>query len=246
MILSSTTLRRLPVLAVILLAWAVLAVMTLQHPAHGLRSMHSVPLRWPDFALLLFMWWAMAVAMMLPTAIPALDTLEELSDTARRRAETPGRTLYFVLGFVAVWCAFGLVAALLQWQLHDRLLPAPGGEGARTGIAAALFILAGLFQWTPFKHACVSRCRSPMAFFLSCWEEGDGGYWRMGLRMGWFCLGCCWALMLLMFALGIMNLLWMALLALYMYAEKNWVRTPWFDRASGLVLVAAGVFLLLS
>jgi len=83
-----------------------------------------------------------------------------------------------------------------------------------------------------------------MAFFLAHWQTGDRGFWNMGLGMGKYCLGCCWAMMLLMFALGVMNLLWMGLLTLYMYAEKNWIQRRWFDRASGLVLAGVGILML--
>jgi predicted metal-binding membrane protein len=150
----------------------------------------------------------------------------------------------FALGFTAVWFAFGVLASMLQYALHNGALLTPAGKSASLELSAALFVLAGLYQWTPLKRACVSKCRSPMSFFLSCWKEGSRGYLSMGLRMGKYCLGCCWAMMLLMFALGVMNLLWMGILTLYMYIEKNWIQHRWFDRISGLVLVSAGAAML--
>lgn len=240
--------RRLPLMAVIALAWLSLLLMFRHHPGHGMPATHHMPPGGPlggmDFLLMLPMWWGMAIAMMLPTALPALDVLEELIDTARRKGETTGRSALFILGFVTVWFGFGVLAAALQWALHNQALLTPVASTASAELTAALFILAGLYQWTPLKESCVSKCRSPMAFFLAHWESGDRGFWNMGLGMGKYCLGCCWAMMLLMFALGVMNLLWMGLLTLYMYAEKNWIQRRWFDRASGLVLAGVGILML--
>lgn len=239
-------------IALVAVAWLSLLLMFLYHPGHGpnhgMAAAHDMPLGGPlggqEFLLMLPMWWCMAIAMMLPTALPALDVLEELADTARIKGETAGRSAVFILGFLAVWFGFGILAAGLQWLLHNQALLTPGAKNANAELSAALFIFAGLYQWTPLKESCVSKCRSPMAFFLAHWETGDRGFWNMGLRMGKYCLGCCWAMMLLMFALGTMNLLWMGLLTLYMYAEKNWVRWRWFDRASGLVLAGVGILML--
>ncbi len=236
--------RRLPVLAVITLAWLCLLAMALQHAHHGLFAMHHSRFGGFDFLLLLAMWWGMAIAMMLPTAMPALEVLEVLNETARRKGEETGRTVLFTLGFIAVWFAFGVLASALQYALHNEAWLTPAGKSANLQMSAALFVLAGIYQWTPLKAACVSRCRSPMSFFLSYWEAGNPGFRRMGLRMGKYCLGCCWAMMLLMFAVGVMNLLWMGLLSVYMYAEKNWIRRPWFDRACGLVLICTGLLML--
>lgn len=236
--------RRLPLLALIGLAWLTLLIMVQYYAAHGAAAVHYMQLGLSDFLLTLPMWWGMAIAMMLPTALPALEVLDELSDTARNKGEPVGRTSFFALGFVAVWFGFGVLASALQWTLHNQALLTPAAKSASVELSAALLVLAGLYQWTPLKESCVSKCRSPMAFFLAHWEPGDRGFWNMGLRMGKYCLGCCWALMLLMFALGVMSLLWMGLLTLYMYTEKNWIRWRGFDRASGLVLISAGILML--
>lgn len=236
--------RHLPLLAVIAVAWLSLLLMYRYHPDHSMPASHHMQLGWLDFLLMLPMWWGMAIAMMLPTALPALGVLEELIATARRKGEAAGRGAVFILGFLAVWFGFGLLAATLQWVLHNQALLTPEASTASAELTAALFVLAGVYQWTPLKESCLSRCRSPMAFFMAHWEAGDRGFWNMGLRMGKYCLGCCWAMMLLMFALGAMNLVWMGLLTLYMYTEKNWIRRRWFDRASGLLLVCVGIGIL--
>ena len=214
------------------------------HASDGMPASHHMQLGWLDFLLMMPMWWGMAIAMMLPTALPALGVLEELIATAERKGEAAGRSAFFILGFLAIWFGFGVLAALLQWLLHNQALLTPAASTAGAELTAALFVLAGVYQWTPLKASCVSRCRSPMAFFMAHWEAGDRGFWNMGLRMGKLCLGCCWAMMLLMFAVGTMNIVWMGLLTLYMYIEKNWIRWPWFDRASGLLLVCVGIGIL--
>jgi predicted metal-binding membrane protein len=240
--------RRWPLLGFVVLAWLSMILMAQGHNFSHEASLHASHQESFDFVtaiMMLLMWWGMAIAMMLPTAIPALETLEELNETAFAKNEITGRLAYFTTGFLFVWLVFGLFAAGLQWWLQSQMMLSPLASSNSTELSAALLLLAGIYQWTPWKESCVSRCRSPMAFFFSFWDEGDSGYWRMGLRMGKFCLGCCWAMMLLMFVFGLMNVLWMGLLTLYMYAEKNWIRKPWFDRFTGVVLCVSGLGLLL-
>lgn len=242
--------RRTPLLAIIILAWLCLWLMYWQHNAGGIAVAHhsrgaGPDFLMPNFLLILLMWWGMAIAMMLPTTLPAVDTLQQLTETALRKGEAAGHTRYFVAGFMLVWLGFGVVAAMLQYVLQQNLLLNTAAESVSPTLNAGLFLLAGLYQWSPWKQACASRCRSPMGFFLSRWQTGNDGYARMGRSMGWYCLGCCWAMMLLMFALGVMNLLWMGLLTLYMYAEKNWFQKPWLDRACGAVLIGIGLGLLI-
>lgn len=236
--------KHLPLLALIAVTWLSMLLMYRYHSGEGLSASHHTHLGGLDFLLMLPMWWGMAIAMMLPTALPALGVLEELIATAERKGEAAGRSTFFILGFLAIWFGFGALAALLQWLLHNQALLTPAASTASAELTAALFVLAGVYQWTPLKASCVSKCRSPMAFFMAHWETGDRGFFNMGLRMGKYCLGCCWAMMLLMFAAGTMNIVWMGLLTLYMYAEKNWIRWLWFDRASGLLLVCVGVGIL--
>jgi len=230
--------------AMIALAWLSMLLMAMQHSDHGASGMSPMGFDLYNFLLTLIMWWCMVLAMMLPSALPALEVLEELNDTARRQGAVAGHPAMFALGFIVVWFGFGFMASAAQFALHNQALLAPTGKSSSPALSATLFIMAGLYQWTPLKNACLSKCRSPMSFFLSCWEAGNPGFRRMGRRMGRYCLGCCWAMMLLMFALGVMNLLWMAALALYMYVEKNWIRRRWFDRASGIVLVFTGCLIL--
>ncbi|MBK0398706.1 DUF2182 domain-containing protein [Limibaculum sp. M0105] len=186
------------------------------------------------------MWLLMSVAMMLPTAAPAIDLYARLS----RRIER-GRLLClagFAGGYVAAWGGFGLVAAGAQIAIAGAATNATAG--ATGTLAGALLVLAGAYQLTPLKAACLTLCRNPLAFFMAQWREGPLGATGMGLRHGLICIGCCWALMGLMLVAGAMNLIWMAGLGALMLAEKT---LPGADRAGrviGVALAFAGAALI--
>ena len=182
----------------------------------------------------LAMWLLMSVAMMLPTAMPTIDLYVSLS---RRMEHGRGvRIALFVLGYVLAWGAFGAVAAAGQIAL--RSLPVETLAPALAG--GAILMLAGLYQLSPMKQACLALCRNPMLFFMSRWRESLAGTLRLGLEHGVICIGCCWALMLLMFLTGTMNLLWMALLGLVMLAEKILPGAETWGRVGGGLMIAAG------
>lgn len=204
----------------------------------GTHAMHASSLEF--VALSVLMWSVMMVAMMLPGASPMIVTY---STAVRRHGQAhPAAvpTWIFVAGYLAVWTGFSVLAALGQWGLYaNELLDSAMG---RTGplLGAGLLVMAGAFQWTALKEACLAKCRTPLSFLLTEWRDGWSGAFVMGLRHGAFCVGCCWALMLLMFVGGVMNLAWMGGLAMYMLAEKVVPAGPLFGRISGLVLIAAG------
>ena len=149
----------------------------------------------------------------------------------------------FLAGYLLVWTGFSAVAALAQWGLAWAGLVA--GMDGRVGpaLGGALFVLGGIYQLSPLKHACLGSCRSPLGFLLAHWRDGTGGALRMGLRHGAVCLGCCWALMVLLFAVGTMNLAWVAGLGVLVLVEKLAPGGGWIARAGGVGLVAAGVAL---
>ena len=195
-------------------------------------------------ALNTIMWCVMMVAMMLPSASPMILTYARVhqSRASNRRATVP--TWVFMIGYLAVWGAFSLMAAMAQWALHQGALlsSAMGHVGAVPG--GGLLILAGLFQFSGLKQACMDKCRSPLSFLMTEWRDGVSGALVMGMRHGAFCAGCCWALMLLMFTGGVMSLLWRAALALYFLAEKL---LPWprqMGYATGTLLVLGGAALI--
>jgi len=230
--------------AITALAWVytLLLVHGAPHPEAGLLTQpHHRPGSAAELGLGFAMWLAMMVAMMAPTAAPMLLALARL-DRARRPDGAPlSPATAFLLGYLLVWAGFSLVAALGQWQLQRLGLPdALGGSW----FAVGLLLAAGVYQLTPLKRACLTHCRSPLAFLMTAWRPGARGALRMGLLHGVYCVGCCWALMGLMFVGGAMNLLWCAALAIFMLAEKALPAGRGVSLGAGLVLVAWGVGLL--
>src|SRR5207249_2185684 len=149
----------------------------------------------------------------------------------------------FVLGYLIVWTAFSLVAAVAQWALHGASLLSPMMKSSSPLLAGALLIVAGVFQWTRWKHACLNHCRSPLQFLLHDWRDGAAGALAMGIKHGAFCAGCCWMLMALLFVAGVMNMLWVAAIAVAVLVEKVVPRGDRVGRLAGVVLIAAGVLL---
>ena len=194
-----------------------------------------------DFVLVFLMWSIMMVAMMVPSASPMVLTYATI-----RRKQHPdegafGATGAFLLGYVILWTAFSALATVAQWGLQRAALISSAGESTNAVFAGGLLLVAGIFQWTPWKRACLTRCRSPFLFIMTSWRDGTRGALMMGLEHGVFCLGCCWALMAVAFALGVMNLWWMAALTLLIAAENLLPQGELFSRVTGAALLACGV-----
>jgi predicted metal-binding membrane protein len=190
------------------------------------------------------MWAVMMVAMMLPSAAPMI-LLHARIDRAGSPARRLGHSLAFALAYLFVWTAFAAAAALLQALLVGLgLVSAIGLALGDRAIAAALLAGAALYQLSPVKAACLGRCRSPIHFVLRYWSPGLGGTIRLGLVHGAFCVGCCWALMLLLFVAGVMKLAWIALLAAIVLAEKTAPPAWRISRAIAGLLLAAALALL--
>jgi predicted metal-binding membrane protein len=192
---------------------------------------------WAELALAMPMWAAMTLVMMLPTAGPMIVTYAEIADTAARKGESAVSPLVLIVGYVAVWLGFALIAACAQWTLARAGLLDGGNVGRLVG--GTVFLGAGLYQFSALKQACLSQCQRPFPFFFSNWTDRRAGVLRLGLRQGMFCLGCCWAMMLLMLAVGAMNVVWMAAFGVLMTVEKL-STTPRFSEALGFVLAASG------
>jgi predicted metal-binding membrane protein len=226
------------VLAVAGLAW-----LDLWRRARGMLDMampDMEPWSMPELAGLVAMWLVMMIAMMLPSAAPML-LLFAATQRERSRASGPSPVAAFAAGYVLVWAAFSVAAAMLQAALQARMLLSSALSVTSAGAGAAVLALAGLYQLTPLKSACLAHCQSPLGFLLGHWREGLRGALAMGLRHGAYCLGCCWALMALLFVVGIMNLAWVAAIAAFVLAEKALARGPWLSRVGGaLLLVWAG------
>jgi len=197
-----------------------------------------------DVLLLFVMWAVMMVAMMVPSAAPMILTFLAVN----HRRQTTARPLVpvgnFIFGYLAVWTAFSAVATLAQWGLHKAALLSPTMAATSPALNGGLLIAAGVFQWTPLKRGCLKGCRSPLSFLMSEWRDDSAGAFVMGLRHGSYCLGCCWILMALLFVAGVMNLLWVAAIALFVMSEKILTWGELLGHAAGVALVTAGVLLM--
>ena len=194
---------------------------------------------------LFLMWAVMMIAMMLPSAAPMLLTFAAVARN-RRRADRPFVPVsVFAAGYVAIWFVFSAVAAIGQWLLHRTALLSPGMASSSAALAGVLLLAAGIFQFTPLKRSCLTHCRAPLEFIMTRWREGWRGAFGMGVEHGAFCAGCCWALMALLFVLGVMNILWIAVLTIVVALEKMLPRTKWFSAASGVALVCWGVWVMI-
>jgi predicted metal-binding membrane protein len=196
----------------------------------------------PHLLLLWVMWAVMMVAMMLPAASPMLLTY----GVVVRRSSQPTASQIYALaaGYLTVWGAFSLGATALQRVLAGLLLVSPMMKVTSRAAGAALLLIAGVYQLTPIKQACLRSCRSPLGFMMSRWRVGLSGAFRLGLEHGAYCVGCCWALMLLLFVGGVMNLAVIAALTAFVACEKL---TPFGmagARVSGVCLLAAGLWML--
>lgn len=168
----------------------------------------------------LLMWITMMIAMMLPATAPVIDAYATIARRRRARRAPYTPTFVFIGGYILVWSCFSIAAAVTQWQLYRIALLTPTTQNISPLLAGMALLIAGLYQFTPVKAACMRGCRSPLTFIMAEWREGYAGALIMGLRHGVLCVGCCWALMSLMFCVAVMDLRWAAALAVYAAIEK--------------------------
>ena len=197
------------------------------------------------FAIVALMWGAMTLAMMLPSASPMILTYAEIADTAARKGERIVSPFVLAAGYTIVWLGFAAVATLAQFAFTRAALLDSGMASASGLFSGAIFIGAGVYQFSALKHACLTQCQSPFPFFFANWETTPRGVFRLGVKQGLYCLGCCWAMMLVMFAVGVMNVIWMAALGLLMTFEKLGTGRR-FTHMVGATLIAIGVAFVLA
>jgi len=199
--------------------------------------------------LMLAMWWIMMVAMMIPSAAPMILLYGRVARHAQKKGQMEQGvlpTFVFVLGYLAAWLGFSALATGAQWGLeraglmHQMLM-----WSTSTTLTGVLLIAAGLYQLTPLKQACLEHCRSPAGYLSTHWRDGRSGAFHMGLTHGSYCLGCCWVLMVLLFAGGIMNLVWIAGLAIIVLVEKLAPWGPRFGQGLAALMVCAGFWVLI-
>jgi predicted metal-binding membrane protein len=181
----------------------------------------------------------MTLAMMLPSASPMILTYAEIAETAARKSERIVSPLVIAAGYASVWLVFSLLATVIQIVLTRAALLNTGITSASGILAGAIFIGAGIYQFSALKHACLTHCQNPFPFFFTNWATTLGGVFRLGVEQGLYCLGCCWAMMMVMFAVGVMNVAWMAGLAAVMTIEKLLTGRR-FAHGVGVALIVVG------
>jgi predicted metal-binding membrane protein len=199
-----------------------------------------------DLSLVFIMWVVMMVAMMVPSATPMLLVFAKIVRSRRAEARSFVPSWMFLAGYLALWTGFSLAATLAQWGLHSLALISPMMEGTSPVLGGLLLMTAGVYQWTPLKQACLRHCRMPLQFLLTCWQDGTAGAFLMGLRHGTYCLGCCWLLMAILFAVGVMNLGWIAALSVFVLVEKIIPKGFRVAKTGGLVLMGCGGWMVFS
>jgi predicted metal-binding membrane protein len=228
--------------ALALIAWAVTARLALDM---GWMMLGDEGWTAGYFVAMFLMWAVMMVGMMLPSAAPTILVYAALARSRAPHGGPFGSAALFTAGYLASWTAFSLLATLAQWGLAESgLLASPMMIRATPALAGALFLAAGIYQLTPLKSACLGRCRSPLHFLMKGWRTGSVGAFVMGLENGAYCSGCCWALMALLFALGVMNLLWVAAIAAFVLAEKLFPAGALIARVGAVLMLAGGTLLL--
>jgi predicted metal-binding membrane protein len=211
------------------------------HAAMGMTGMSA----WgaADVVALFVMWAVMMVGMMLPSAAPMILLV---AGTHRRQGARYAQitTAAFAGGYLVAWTEFSLAAALMQAFLHAAAVMSPAMVTQSRLVSGSIFLAAGIYQWMPFKHACLMHCRSPLEFLSEHWREGISGAFTLGLRHGLYCVGCCWVLMVLLFAAGVMNLVWVAALGALVLVEKLVKWGHLVARVAGVLFVVWGLYLL--
>ncbi len=193
-----------------------------------------------ELLLLFVMWAVMMVAMMVPSVAP-LILMFARANRQKGGNRVVGSAGILLLGYLLVWMGFSILAALAQWRLHTAALLSSMMVSTSSVFGGLLLVAAGVFQFTPLKHACLVHCRSPLGFLISQWREGQWGALVMGLKHGAYCVGCCWILMTLLFVAGVMNLLWVAAIAIFILVEKIAPRGDLIGRVAGGTLLVAGI-----
>jgi predicted metal-binding membrane protein len=227
-------------------AYVVPAALDMYGSMNGPSAWMMLPSWNASYSLLIFlMWTVMMVAMMLPSAAPTILVFARIARSGPAQPVAPvARTYAFAAGYLIAWTLFSLAVTALQRALASAAVVSPMMEISNATVGAFLLIAVGAYQWTPFKLRCLAHCRSAVHWLVSHWRNGIGGALRMGTRHGLYCVGCCWTAMLLLFFGGVMNLLWIGLVAAFVLVEKL---GPGGDRArrlAGGALVASGLWLL--
>lgn len=221
------------------LSWLYIAGLALEMEA---RAPHMQSWGVIDLVMMFVMWTVMMVAMMTPSVTPMVLVFQRVYRKRGNGTDSWIPTFIFLSAYLIVWTGFSLAATLIQWGLHSAALLSPMMVSTSPLLGGVILVLAGIFQWSTLKYACLRRCRSPLSFILREWEEGNRGAFLLGLKHGMYCVGCCWMLMTVLFVTGVMNLLWVAFIAGFVLIEKIIPRKYRIDRITGSVLILWGAW----
>ena len=225
--------------------------------AWAMQNMHLVDMWMPpqgstrpwssyDFFMLFLMWLVMMVAMMTPTVTPMVTMFATVNKSKKLKQQPYAPVWLFLFGYLLAWGVFSIVVSLLQWPLHVKGLLNPMMDSRSYLLSGSILIAAGIYQFTPLKDVCLNQCRTPLGFIMTAWKDGNWGALQMGFHHGIFCVGCCWVLMLILFAVGVMNMLWVILITIFVLLEKVLPISPKAMRMmTGLGLVIWGGYWLL-
>ncbi|MEO6229813.1 MAG: DUF2182 domain-containing protein [Ferruginibacter sp.] len=199
-----------------------------------------------DFLLLFLMWFIMMVAMMTASVAPLILLFAMINRQKKQQQAPYVPAIYIFTGYYLIWAIFSLLATLLQWALQQLNWLSPDMIITHKIIGGSILIFAGIFQFTSLKHRCLNHCRNPIDFIHTKWKEGKMGAFKMGVQNGTYCLGCCWILMAVLFVAGIMNLLWIALIGIFVLLEKLIPNSNWISYTAGLALCLYGLLVLIN
>lgn len=235
--------------AICLSAWGYMAYM-----AYAMQHMDTIDMWMPprsgtrpwqlhDFWMLFVMWSVMMIAMMTPSVLPMVSMYVTVTKSKISKGHTYTPTIIFLSGYLIVWVIFSVIISVLQYPLHVTGLLNPMMDSRSYLLSGAVLVFAGIYQWTPWKDACLKQCRSPLQYLMTSWYDGKWGAIRMGVHHGAYCVGCCWALMAVMFSVGVMNVMWMLIIAFFVLAEKiSPVSAKFIRLISGLGLFVWGSY----
>ena len=238
------------VFALAALSWAYIINLSSMssNPANSMIESVAMPQmsQWniKDAMAAAIMWSVMMLAMMLPSAMPMILVFSAVNRKRHSLGNMFVPVWIFVFGYILVWAGFSLVAALIQFGLRNFALISTEIRIINPILSGVVLIAAGAYQFTPIKNVCLKNCQSPLGFIMGNWQEGKLGAFVMGLQHGLYCVGCCWILMLLLFVAGVMNLLWISIIAIFIFMEKLAPLSNLLSRIAGALFVAWGLALI--
>ena len=237
-----------------ILAWIYLVVLARDMSAGdmslmGMGKMGAMTMNhWTvtTFGLMLLMWWVMMVGMMVPSAAPMI-LLFAVVTRKQSKESNPGTPItIFIASYLVIWGVFSVLATVAQWALTELALLSSMMVGNSRNLTIGLLLACGIYQLSPMKQACLGKCRSPLFFLTSKWEPGNLGALKIGLSHGAYCVGCCWLLMALLFVGGVMNLIWVAIIAALVLAEKVLPHGDLLGKLIGIAMLTLAGYMFLS